>query len=339
MAMPFDPETIAAGTPAPVVEGLLTNRVEAMAEYAVSDNGVLAYMEGSSELERWLVRLAPGKPPERLNISPLSISGSYLTISPDGRRVAVSLDGDTEIWTFDLERGDLDLLVTSGPGFNWCPIWSPDGSEITFVSNREGDWGFYSQSIDGVGEPEALLETPGNKWLGSWTPDGGTLVFVTSGQDTGGDIWTATKGADVTTSPFLASSASMWSPALSPDGRWLAYQSYESGKSELYVVSFPAMTTKWKVSRGGGRRPRWKSDGSRIYFQSDSDVMVVDVVDDVRFSASEPTVFVKGVDPVGNTWDVAPDGSCVIAVERRPPPRLRIILNFFEELKRLVPTD
>jgi hypothetical protein len=105
------------------------------------------------------------------------------------------------------------------------------------------------------------------------------------------------------------------------------------------VVSYPEPTIKRKISSGGGKWPRWQADGSRIFYQAVDRVMVVNVVDDVRFVTSKPEVFVTGVDPLGEGWDVAPDGSHVIALEKLPPPRLRVILNWFEELNRLVPTE
>jgi serine/threonine-protein kinase len=339
MAMLFDPETLAAGTPVPVLDNLVTNHGEAFAEYAVSDGGTLAYFEGPSELERWLVRLAPGQAPERLHRHPIPADHGGLRISPDGRRLALSLKGTAEVWTFDLERTELDHRLASGNSWNFDPIWSADGSAVTFISDREGDWGFFSRTIEGVGEPERLLISSENKWPGSWSPDGRVLAYTREDPQVGSDLWIATVGHEVTTRPFISSPAWEFGPVFSPDGRWIGFHSNESGQWEAYVASYPEPDIRRKISSGGGQWTRWQADGSRIFYLAGDSVMVVDVVDDVRFVTSKPEVFVTGVDPLGASWDVAPDGSHVIALERRAPPRLRVILNWFEELKRLVPTE
>jgi len=206
MAMPFDPKTLAAGTPVPVLENLVTHASEAFAEYAVSDGGTLAYFEGTPELERWLIRLAPGRAPERLHRHPIP-ADAMLRLSPDGLHLVLPMKVNTEVWTFDLERAELGQLLASGDCKNWDPIWSADGSAVTFISDREGGMGIFSRLIDGSGEPERLLISPENKWPGSWSPDDRVLVYTREDRQVGRDLWLATVGQDVTTRPFYSSPA------------------------------------------------------------------------------------------------------------------------------------
>ncbi len=337
MAMPFDLTTLRAGQPLPVLQGLITNRGELFAEFAISETGSLVYLEGSSERERWLVRLAPNRPPERLNETPRPFEYLPLNLSPDGRHVALSMEA-SDLWLFDMERRDLSVRLTADPLWEWHPVWMPDGLSLTYVSDREGMWAFFSQPVDGIGGAKKILINEFDKWPGSWSPDGKTFIYSEAHPGTGVDLWVYSTETPDEPRPFLRSVANEFLPVFSPDGRWVAYRSDESGQDEIYVVSYPELHTKRKVSRDGGNSPRWSADGTRIYFQWTDWVMVSDFVEDRGVTTSLPERFVKGVDSQIYTWDVAPDGSHVIALERRRPPQLRLVLNWFEELKRLVPT-
>ncbi len=331
MAMPFDLETLEAGEPAPVVEGIRTHRGELFADFAVSQTGSLVYLDGASERERWLVRLAPDREAERLNSTPAPFDYLPIDLSPDDKHIAMSLN--SEVWIFDVERHDLGVRLTES---GYHPVWTPDGSTTTYIGDRE----LWSRPAAGGGEPELLVTGPGGRWPGAWSRDGSAFIYTEEHPETILDLWVYTTADPDTPRHFLHSPDNEWFPSFSPDGRWVVYSSDESGQWEVYVISYPEARTKHKVSTDGGSSPRWTADGSRIFYQWNDQVMVAEVSDSAAFSTSPPKRFVRGVDAgaaIGGTWDVAGDASYVVALEQRRAPRLNLVLGWFDELRERVP--
>jgi hypothetical protein len=163
------------------------------------------------------------------------------------------------------------------------------------------------------------------------------LLFDQLDRESGVDLWLVEAGQPGSARPFLQTPSAEYQATFSSDGQWVAYSSNESGRSEVYVTSYPDGRIKRKVSRDGGADPRWSADSGRLFYASRGRVMVVEALDD-RWGPSQPEVFVEAIDAI-LTWDVAPDGQSVIALERRPAPRLHLVQNWFEELKRLVPAN
>jgi len=330
MAMPFDLESLEPGEPARVVEGIRTHRGELFAEFAVSQTGSLVYLDGVSEREHWLVRLAPDREAERLNSTPAPFDYLPIDLSPDDKRIAMTLN--SAVWIFDVERGDLGVRLTES---GHHPVWTPDGSTTTYTVERE----LWSRPAAGAGEPEPLVTGPGSRWPGAWSRDGSAFIY-TEDAETGLDLWVYTTADPDTPRRFLHSPDNEWFPSFAPDGRWVVYSSDESGDWDVYVISYPDARTRHKVSTEGGSSPRWTADGSRIFYQWRDQVMVVEVSDSAAFSTSLPKRFVRGVDAgalIGGTWDVADDASYVVALEQRPAPRLNLVLGWFEELRERVP--
>jgi Tol biopolymer transport system component len=191
-------------------------------------------------------------------------------LSPDGQRVAVAvLDqtrGTHDIWMYDIATGRPTTFTSNPADENWL-IWSPDGKRVVFNSQRGGGLDLY-QSRSTAGSPEeVLLVDRDAKWPVSWSPDGRFILYVISGRATGNDILVLPLSGDRQPYPFLQTAAAENWAAFSPDGRWVAYSSDESGQSEVYVAPFPAGSRrKWQISSGGGSQARWRRDGRELFY-------------------------------------------------------------------------
>jgi Tol biopolymer transport system component len=336
LAMTLDLDTLKVGPSEPVLRGLVTDLTTGTAAYAVSDSGVLVYLTGALERDGWLVRVRPGAPPERLNTKPTDFDYDLLSISPDGRRVAVSRN-DFDLWIFDLTTRDLDTRVTTDPGQDRFPIWGPGDDSLTYISTNPAGSSLSSRRADGLGPVEPLLEEgKAIKWPESWSPMGERLLYSQLDPETGRDLWIVPRGRPAAAEVFLRTKFNENWGAFSPDGRWVAYGSDETGRFEIYVTSYPDKDIKRRVSREGGLSPRWSADGKRLFFVFSGDVMVVEATDS-RWTPSAPELFVERID--ARNWDVTPDGQSVIALEQRPNPQLHMVQNWVAELERLVRTD
>jgi Tol biopolymer transport system component len=180
-------------------------------------------------------------------------------------------------------------------------------------------------------EDRAAIKSPA-----SWSPDGQVFLFDQFDRETNSDVWVVDAGAPASARPFLQTPFSEFNPAFSPDGKWVAYNSDESGTFDIYLTSYPDRAIKRKVSRDGGVYARWSADNDRLFYSSRGRVMVVEALD-ATWTPSQPEVFAEGVD-ANLTWDITPDGQSVIALERRAAPRLHLVQNWFQELERLVPS-
>jgi serine/threonine-protein kinase len=260
-----------------------------------------------------------------------------LSISPDGRRVAVTRN-DFDLWIFDLATRDLDTRVTTDPGYDRYPIWGPGDDELTYVSTGPEGSSLRSRRADGLGAVEPVTEEgKARKFTESWSPTGERLLYSQNDPETGRDLWIVPRGRPTAAEVFLRTKFNETWAAFSPDGKWVAYGSDETGgRFEIYVTSYPDQDIKRKVSREGGAFPAWSADGKRLFFALSGNVMAVEATDS-RWTPSAPEVFVEGIDL--SNWDVTPDGQSVIALERRPDPQLHLVQNWFTELERLVPTD
>ena len=192
-----------------------------------------------------------------------------VTLSPDSRRAMVtraSSPNESDLWLVDLERATTTRF-TFGPSQNGGALWSPDGSRIAFESDRDGPWNFYIKSVSGAAPEEPLLRSSAMiKHPTWWSHDGRFIVFEQLDAKTGWDLWMIPMDGDHTPRPFLRTPFNERFGSLSPDGRWMAYTSDESGRSEVYVQSFPSPGSKYQVSTGGGFGVVWRQDGKEIAF-------------------------------------------------------------------------
>ena len=194
-----------------------------------------------------------------------------------------------DIWIKELDDGPLARL-TFDAGQDWAPRWAPDGETVTFLSDRAGTRSIWSKRADGVGEPEMLMDYERNLPSGFWSPDGEWLVFrVGAAGGANRDILGFRPGVDSAAVPLVATDFAENSPAISPDGRWLAYASDESGLHEVYVRPFPDVNTgRWLVSNGGGRTPLWAHSGRELFFlASDGGFMAAQVETTPSFRVTE----------------------------------------------------
>ena len=353
--MPFDPGRLAlAGLPAPILEDVSGS--EAGGDFACggapSGPGTFVYLaeKGQSLPISWLDSAGRSPP---LHAPP----GAYRTprFSPDGKRLAfAAASGQAEdIWVKDLDR-DTPSRLSFFAGQNRHPVWTPDGKNIVFQSRNPAAPGLYWIRSDGSGEAQRLTDGKLDEWPASFSPDGKRLAFTGLGNG-GSDIFTAPIEGDPghlhlgKPELFLGMPFVKFYPVFSPDGRWLAYSSNESGTQEVYVRPFPGPGGRWQISKGGGLFPLWSRDGRELLFESlDQRVMTVGYsAKGDSFTAGKPRVWSEtrllNIDPI-SVYDLAPDGKRIAAIlatdqvgGEKPPTHLTFLLNFFDELRRRAP--
>jgi serine/threonine-protein kinase len=346
-AVPFDLDHLeVTGAPVPVVEDLLTTGAGAI-DLDIAGNGTLAYVSGNivSAAARSLVWVTRAGREEPLS-APARPYG-YPRISPDGRYIAVELDN--QIWMYDPARDTITRFTFEGT-VNQNPAWTPDGRRIAFFSNKDGPTNLYWQMADGSGGLERLSTSEETQVPRSWSGDGQFVAFHEQSPKTRRDIWVLPL-KDRTPQVFLQTPFTEGAPTFSPDGRWLAYVSDESGRPEIYVQPYPGPGGKWQISTGGGTEPAWSRNGREIFYRNGSRMMAVTVAAQPAFSAGKPTVLFEGDYEVsefpqtGVAYDVSADGGRFLMVkpvgDRTPtaPVQLNIVLNWFEELRRRVPVN
>ena len=311
--------------------------------YSFSDTGTLVYVSGSAQTPRNLVWVARNGTEQALPAPPRDYD--WPRLAPDGRRIAVEVSGQT--WIYDTARDALTRLTFTGTQ-NDGPAWSPDGTRIAVRSNREGaPGGLFWQMADGSGGDERL-STPERvaDLAQSFSPDGQFIAFTRPDPKMQRDIWMLSV-KDHTRSVFLATPATEGAGRFSPDGRWLAYVSDESGRPEIYVQPFPGPGGKWQISTDGGTEPAWNPNGRELFYRTGDSMMAVPVTTQPSFSAGRPTVLFRGAylastfPLTGTTYDVTRDGQRFVMIKDQATSltQINVVVNWFEELKRLVPID
>jgi Tol biopolymer transport system component len=239
-----------------------------------------------------------------------------LTISPDGKRVAVErTDPQTQnkdIWLLEVASGGATRF-TSDPGWDAFPTWSPDSSRIVFTSNRSGVYDLYQKASSGGGKEELLYQSTEGKGPTSWSPDGKFLIYYSLGQPTHLRLLSVSGAPDRKPTPLVDPQFSSVTGRFSPDGRWIAYSSNESGKNEVSVRPFDAATgsagNPITVTSGGGRTPLWRGDGKELfYITPDGTVTVMEVNAGTTFQTGAPRPLFKAPSAL-LFWDVDPDGT------------------------------
>jgi serine/threonine-protein kinase len=340
------------GDPVPVVERVMT-RVTGEANFDVSRTGTLVYLSGASELgaQRTLVwvnrqgREEPIKAPPRAYI--------YPRISPDGTRVALDVrDQDSDIWTWDLVRQTLTRL-TFDPGQDRLGIWTPDGRRIIFSSESAGVPSLFWQSADGTGTPERLTTSPNSHFPNAIAPDGSRIVLREDAPKTNRDLMQLVLGDKPQVLPLVQTVFSEENAEISPDGRWMAYQSNESGQDQIYVRPFPNVNGgRWQVSTSGGTRPVWGRNGRELFYLGTANTLTVVPVQlsGTNFAAGNPATLFEtrySVPQAARTYDVSPDGTRFLMLKEPVSPdrasaaaatSLVVVVNWVEELKARLPS-
>jgi len=345
MAVPFDAQTrTVTGAAVPVAQGVQIYAGTGAALYSLSDTGSLVYLTGGGQQVPgslvWVDRTGVEQPlpaPPRAYWFP--------RLSPAGQQVAVTVNGQ-EIWLYDLRRDTLTRWTFAGTS-NRTGIWTPDGQRIAFVSDREGPQNVFWQRADGGGGLERLTTSQYIQAPSSWSPDGQALAFLqVSGTATGFDIWILPMD-DRKAEPFLQTPFRETAPIFSPDGHWLAYMSNESGRDEIYAQPYPGPGGKYQISSDGGTEAMWNPKGGELFYRHGDQMMAVEVATQPGFSLSKPRMLFAGQYlPTPQTYanyDVSADGQRFLMVkaagQAQASARINVVLNWTEELKRLVPRN
>ncbi len=337
-ALPFSIETLrATGEAFRVAEGL--------ADPSLADDGTLVAVDFEDARPRqlaWFDRAG-----QKLGVMGRPQQGMLEpALSPDGRRVAVKFaqGGDLDIWVHDVDRS-VSTRLTFDPGDDDSPVWSPSGKEIAFSSNRRGNQDIFIRSADGSGEATFLMGAAVLEFPQSWSADGQILLYTIAGPRTGWDIgYLQRKPQDGTFEAhvFLQTEFSETNGQLSPDGRFLAYNSNESGRNEIYVRSFPQGSGKRQVTANGGRQPLWRKDGGELFFIEGETLTAVAVSTVGEFSVGSPKPLFRlprfpGM-VIEYQYDVSADGRRFVIVEdvedeQANRPSIHIVLNWYEEFR------
>jgi serine/threonine-protein kinase len=342
VAAPFDVGRLAVTGPSvPVLEDVaMDSYVNGVAQFDVSAEGSLVYVAGYPlplrRMLAWVDRRGTPVP-----VTPARRPYQEQALSPDGARLAVTIDEgiNTDIWACDLARETWTRLTFDG-GSN-APVWSPDGKRLAFASNRGGGSNLFWLAADGSGAPEPLTHGRENAFPTSFAPDGSAIVFSEQGGPTNWDIRILPMRPIGEPRPLLGTEANETSGIVSPNGRWLAYMSTESGRPQVYVRPFPGGGEKWPISTDGGGNPVWARSGRELFYRSGDKLMAVSVRTEGPFSAGKPQPLFEWPTgkafewPTGKaSFDVSRDGRFVMVkeVEERPAAKLVAIPYWAEEM-------
>jgi Tol biopolymer transport system component len=348
-AVAFDPHRLeVTGQPVPVLDGVKTSPNSGAADFAVSDTGSLVYLPENAYTHDGRIVWVDRKKQVKELAAPARHYGSP-HISPDGERIAVAIpsgSSGSDVWVYEIPHGTLTRLTFDE--HSSAPIWSPDGKRIAFATTRPTGPAILVKPADGSGAEETLVT--GESLIlvpTSWSSDGKFLAYWAVGSATGRDIWITPLTGERKPQPFLQTKFNEIQARFSPDNRWIAYQSEESGRYEVYVQPFPGPGGKWQISTNGGTTPVWAQNGRELFYMSSGNFMSVSVTTQPTFSASTPRIvadyppFLMGRLSNG-VYDVSPDGQRFLFVkanvENGPPDEVRVVLNWTEELKHLAPT-
>jgi Tol biopolymer transport system component len=264
-------------------------------------------------------------------------------LSPDGRRMVVSTaEINSDLWVYELPRGAPSRL-THEPTFEASPVWTADGRRIIYTC-EDLQFKICWRPADGDGEEELLYSSEYDLYPTDVSPDGKLLAFLEDHPTTDGDIWILSLDNDRQPTPIARTRFEEGYGAFSPDGRWLAYQSRESGRFEIYVQGIAGPGSKIRVSTEGGQKPSWSRDGKELYFRQGHKMMAATIESGAELRVGKPVTLFEG--HYGRYWasrayDVAPDGRFLMVKtpEELAPRQLNVVLNWFAELERLVPAE
>jgi len=350
MVVSFDLATLeVTSDPVPVVQGVRQTNPGSV-DYALSDEGTLVYVPGGSGGRKGNLVWVDRKGTERI-ITREKRSYTMPRISPDGKRVSVAVDeddGSRNVWIYDLEHDLLSRLTFEGER-NSVPIWTPDGKWITFDSDRDGPRHLFRRLADGSGPAESVITTnPSAAIPTSWSSDGSVLAYHMVTRGASRDIWILPMEGDREPQALITSPNNDCCAVFSPDSKWLAYVSQEKGPRQVYVSPYPEPDVKWLVSgEEGGGEPVWSPDGRELFYRSGDKMMVVPVDTEPTFRVGRPEELFEGSYTVSSVnpgflqyYDISPDGQrfLMIKEDQQEAGQINVVLNWFEELKRLVPT-
>jgi serine/threonine-protein kinase len=342
MMVPFDQNSMTVkGEPTTVVQSVRLGTA-ASADLGVSSDGTLIYATGANagnaELV-WVTRDGRAQPVD----STWEGYFSFPALSPNGKELALTVasGGSRDVWIKQLDKGPAARLTLDGRS-NVYPAWTPDGRSVTYSNSVQQSLGVFTKRADGSSQAVPQLKT--KTAVGAiWSPDGRWVIYRTDRQGPGaGDIMAIRPGVDTAPIPLIATRFTEFTPAISRDGKWLAYASNESGRNEVYVVPFPNVNAaKWSVSTAGGTEPRWSHRGNELFYRDAAGNMVAaEVRTNPVFSVTRTTILFSaarfGSFEASPQYDVSADDQRFLMLRPLPgsdPERLIVVENWFEELK------
>jgi Tol biopolymer transport system component len=341
LAVPFDREKLSVhGLPAAVVDGVRTSSLpNSQADYAISESGTLVYLPGR-KLQRRLVWVDRGGGVSALSIPP----GDYIypASSPAGDLIAVNVHhkAGRDIWIGDPARGTLSPLTSDGDAF--VSLWSPDAKSLVFTSSESGQYNLFRKGLDGS-RPKRLTESRHAQRATSWSLDGRLLLFNDIDPTTRLDVWVLPLEGDPRPFPVVKTAANESSATFSPDGKWLAYQSDESGRFEVYVQAYPS-GERHQASNQGGTHPSWNSNGRELFYLAGDQMMKLTFGGGPPLRLGKPEVLFRSRlvadSNLDRRYDVAPGGTRFLFAEDLTPDlpglQLQVVLNFPDEIRRRV---
>lgn len=350
-AVDFDQETLSvSGKPQMVMQGVSGDETTGAVHFAIAADGTLAYIPGSpaANMRRLSWVDSAG------NVQPIDLNPAQyndVRISPDGSRIAmlVGSTGSGDVWVYDLARATSTRLTFNTR--NSTPVWSPDGKSIYYmdIDPSTAVSVIMRKPADGSRDAEAVNSLPNTAYLKAITPDGTSAIFDFQRNTANGGIVQArleqgaphTDLVDLVKTQFSENDTS-----LSPDGRWLAYKSNESGRPEVYVRDMTGAGGRWQISTEGGEEPHWSRNMRELYYRNDRLLMSVPIVTTPTFQAGKPVNLFGGLFDLrtnsGNTYDVDPKTGRFLMMrpaEESTAPSVVIVLNWFDELRRLAATQ
>jgi eukaryotic-like serine/threonine-protein kinase len=334
LGAPFDADRLeVTGPVVRVLENLAVGATMDAPLAALSDAGSLTYAPGDAGTTRlvWVFRQGGEQP-----ITETPRRYQYPRLAPDGRRAAVVAAGD--LWIQDLARTTLTRLTSEQTVGNAFPVWTPDGSRVLFRTLTGMSW----TAADGSGHPRAIAGSLSGDLPCSISRDGDTLAFMRQNSQNSRDIYVLSLSGRTPPRPVVSTFAFEGGPQFSPDGHWMAYASDESGQMQVYVRPFPGPDKRWPVSTQGGTQPLWNRNGKEIFYRIGNKMMVVDLSGTTTLTLSQPRQLFDQRYVFQNVslanYDVSLDGERFLMVkDEAGSGRLNVVLNWTEELKRLVP--
>ena len=340
-ARTFDLDTLELGAPVQIRDNLNFEAGPGRANFAISDTGVLAYLTGPDELDRTMVKIWPDGRREPLTDTRRRYA-AVLRISPDGRQLVMNIFdavGGYEVWVYDIERDDFQAIAQD-EGWDEAPNWSADGRSVVWTTETIGAADLLVRPADASAPSRPLFVDKRRKYAQAAHASGKYLVQATGDEPTTTDLWVYAEDDPERPEHFVPAPGMQREGDFSPNGRHIAYDSDESGVTEVYVRPYPRHEegSDWvqRISRDGGQGPVWVANDRIVYRQGTRaiEVRVTDNGSELTFS--DPVELFDGLDAF---WDISPDGTYFVSLELIEPPRLMVVLDWFEELERLAPKN
>jgi serine/threonine-protein kinase len=336
-AIGFDADNqVVTGAPVPVLDDIRIESLSWASQCAVSRYGRLVYFPGVLQQKSNLVWLQKSGRVDSLSY-PAEIYGGF-QLSPDGQRLAIPIlqGGEWNIWIYNLARRSRFKLTLQGS--NYDPVWSADGKTIAFSSDRTGQPAIFVKSADREGEAKLVYQGEKEYTPESWSPDGKILTLTDFE-----DIWSLQMDDPSTLQRLTESPFEEWATAFSPNGHWIAYTSDEQGQFDVYVQPYPPTGEIVQVSTEGGEVPVWSENSNELFYRNGRKWMAATFKTSPKLSFEVPRIVFEGdyLNIGGWDYDVSPDGQRFLLLKpvegSWPRTQLRVVTNWFEELKRKVP--